>query len=122
MISIQMLELGAQEKWPAKYCERKWEELHPETAGANAANGSSSTTTTTTTTTTIPTPGQQHGGLQLGTTSSAADNWMCQDRGSELEYGQSTPSIPMLSRSPITFTTPLISRSPVQRSPGPVKD
>lgn len=24
-----MLDFGAAEKWPAKYCERKWEELHP---------------------------------------------------------------------------------------------
>ena len=102
-----MLEFGAQEKWPAKYCERKWEELHPETVGANSS---------------ISTPGQ-HGALQLGTSSAApAENWISQDRGSELEYGQSTPSIPMLSRSPITFATPVISRSPVQRSPAPIKE
>ncbi|KAL9125954.1 MAG: hypothetical protein Q9217_004914 [Psora testacea] len=25
----QMLDFGASERWPAKYCARKWEELHP---------------------------------------------------------------------------------------------
>jgi hypothetical protein len=25
-----MLEFGVDEKWPAKYCMRKWDELHPE--------------------------------------------------------------------------------------------
>lgn len=103
-----MLEFGAQEKWPAKYCERKWEELHPETAGATSG---------------IPTPGH-HGALQLGASSSAPshDNWIPQDQGSELEYGQSTPSIAMISRSPVTFATPVISRSPVQRSPAAIKN
>lgn len=24
-----MLEYGSSERWPAKYCARKWEELHP---------------------------------------------------------------------------------------------
>jgi hypothetical protein len=24
-----MLDFGASERWPAKYCARKWEELHP---------------------------------------------------------------------------------------------
>jgi hypothetical protein len=103
-----MLEFGAQEKWPAKYCERKWEELHPEIAGA---------------TTNMPTPGGQPGALQLGPSSAPShDNWMAQDQGSEFDYGQSTPSITMISRSPVTFATPVISRSPVQRSPGPIKN
>ena len=26
----QMLDFGATERWPAKYCARKWEELHPD--------------------------------------------------------------------------------------------
>jgi hypothetical protein len=97
-----MLEVGAQEKWPAKYCERKWEDLHPETAGPNSS---------------IPTP-SHHGALQLGPPSAAShENWLAQDQGSDLEYGQSTPSLPMISRSPVTFATPMISQSPVQRSP-----
>ena len=25
-----MLEFGAAERWPAKHCARKWEELHPD--------------------------------------------------------------------------------------------
>lgn len=25
----QMLDFGASERWPAKYCARKWEEMHP---------------------------------------------------------------------------------------------
>jgi hypothetical protein len=25
-----MLDFGCGEKWPAKYCIRKWEELHPD--------------------------------------------------------------------------------------------
>jgi hypothetical protein len=101
-----MLEFGAQEKWPAKYCERKWEELHPETAASHSN---------------IPTPGQ-HGALQLGSSAAPShNNWIPQDQGSEFEYGQSTPSVTMISRSPVTFATPLISRSPVQRSPVPVK-
>ena len=102
-----MLEFGAQEKWPAKYCERKWEELHPEAASA---------------TSNIPTPGQQ-GALQLGPSAApSTDTWMPQDQGSEFDYGQSTPSITMISRSPVTFATPVISRSPVQRSPVPAKN
>lgn len=24
-----MLDFGASERWPAKYCARKWEEIHP---------------------------------------------------------------------------------------------
>ena len=107
LTGAQMLEFGAQDKWPAKYCERKWEELHPETAGPNSG---------------IPTPGHP-GALQLGLPSAAShENWIPQDQGSELEYGQSTPSIPMISRSPVTFATPVISRSPVQRSPASVKN
>ena len=31
-----MLEYGSSERWPAKYCARKWEELHP---GAISYNG-----------------------------------------------------------------------------------
>ncbi len=101
-----MLEFGAQEKWPAKYCERKWEELHPENAGAASSN---------------PIPGH-HGALQLGLSSTAShENWIPPDQGSEIEYGQSTPSVTMISRSPVTFATPVISRSPIQRSPGPIK-
>src|SRR5213080_3647566 len=103
-----MLEFGGQEKWPAKYCERKWEELHPETAGPNSS---------------IPTPNHHHTALQLGPSSAAShENWIPHDQGSELDYGQSTPSIPMISRSPVTFATPVISHSPVQRSPGPIKN
>ncbi|KZF24480.1 hypothetical protein L228DRAFT_237405 [Xylona heveae TC161] len=30
IIASKMLEFGASEKWPAKSCARKWEELHPE--------------------------------------------------------------------------------------------
>ncbi len=26
-----MVEFGAADRWPSKYCARKWEELHPET-------------------------------------------------------------------------------------------
>ena len=26
---LQMLDFGASERWPAKYCARKWDELHP---------------------------------------------------------------------------------------------
>jgi hypothetical protein len=101
-----MLEVGAQEKWPAKYCERKWEELHPETVTASTNNA----------------PATQAGAIQLGvSTAPSQDAWISQDQGSEFEYGQSTPSIPMISRSPVTFTTPVISRSPIQRSPGPIK-
>ncbi|KAI9750637.1 MAG: argininosuccinate lyase [Chaenotheca gracillima] len=29
IISTKMLDFGCTEKWPAKYCIRKWEELHP---------------------------------------------------------------------------------------------
>lgn len=29
LIKPQMLEFGAAERWPAKYCARKWDELHP---------------------------------------------------------------------------------------------
>ena len=29
-ISTKMLDFGASERWPAKYCARKWEEIHPE--------------------------------------------------------------------------------------------
>ncbi|KAL9115683.1 MAG: hypothetical protein Q9227_000051 [Pyrenula ochraceoflavens] len=29
IIAQKMLDFGAAEKWPSKYCERKWEELHP---------------------------------------------------------------------------------------------
>ncbi len=25
-----MLDFGAAERWPAKYCARKWEDLHPD--------------------------------------------------------------------------------------------
>lgn len=25
-----MLDFGSTERWPAKYCARKWEELHPD--------------------------------------------------------------------------------------------
>lgn len=104
IIAQKMLEFGAQEKWPAKYCERKWEELHPDTSGAASS---------------LPTPGQ-HGALQIGSSSGPSqENWIPPDQGSELEYGRSTPSVPLMSRSPVTFTTPLISRSPVQRSPVP---
>ncbi|ERF72179.1 hypothetical protein EPUS_02970 [Endocarpon pusillum Z07020] len=107
IVAQKMLEFGAQEKWPAKYCERKWEELHPETASA---------------TSNIPTPGHQ-GALQLGPSAApSTDNWMPQDQGSEFEYSQSTPSITMISRSPVTFATPVINRSPVQRSPVPAKN
>lgn len=101
-----MLELGAQEKWPAKYCERKWEELHPDTAAANPN---------------VPTPGH-HVSVQLGPPSAAShDNWMPQDQGSEFDYTQSTSSLAMISRSPVTFTTPITSRSPVLQSPGPIQ-
>ena len=27
--ALQMLDFGASERWPAKYCARKWDELHP---------------------------------------------------------------------------------------------
>ena len=30
IIATKMLDYGCGEKWPAKYCLRKWEELHPE--------------------------------------------------------------------------------------------
>ncbi|MCJ1484080.1 hypothetical protein MMC06_004248 [Schaereria dolodes] len=29
IIAAKMLDFGASERWPAKYCARKWEELHP---------------------------------------------------------------------------------------------
>ncbi|MCJ1271484.1 hypothetical protein MMC22_011385 [Lobaria immixta] len=29
IIAAKMLDFGASERWPAKYCERKWEEIHP---------------------------------------------------------------------------------------------
>ncbi|MCJ1298270.1 hypothetical protein MMC08_001059 [Hypocenomyce scalaris] len=29
IIAAKMLDFGATERWPAKYCARKWEELHP---------------------------------------------------------------------------------------------
>lgn len=98
-----MLEFGAQEKWPAKFCERKWEELHPDPTAAASS---------------LPTPSHQ-GALQVGPSSMPSnESWMAHDQGSELLYQQSTPSMPMASRSPITFATPLTSRSPIQRSPG----
>ncbi|KAI9849398.1 MAG: hypothetical protein M1838_000171 [Thelocarpon superellum] len=30
IIALKMLDFGCSEKWPAKYCIRKWEELHPD--------------------------------------------------------------------------------------------
>ncbi|KAL8731863.1 MAG: hypothetical protein Q9166_003147 [cf. Caloplaca sp. 2 TL-2023] len=30
IIAAKMLDFGASERWPAKYCARKWEEIHPE--------------------------------------------------------------------------------------------
>ncbi len=27
-----MIDFGALDRWPAKYCEKKWRELHPETS------------------------------------------------------------------------------------------
>ncbi|KAK4691863.1 hypothetical protein P7C71_g5230, partial [Lecanoromycetidae sp. Uapishka_2] len=29
IIAAKMLDFGASERWPAKYCARKWEEIHP---------------------------------------------------------------------------------------------
>ncbi|KAL6714120.1 hypothetical protein ACLMJK_008614 [Lecanora helva] len=29
IIAAKMLDFGASERWPAKYCARKWEEMHP---------------------------------------------------------------------------------------------
>ncbi|KAI9816695.1 MAG: hypothetical protein M1832_004983 [Thelocarpon impressellum] len=47
IIATKMLDFGCGEKWPAKYCIRKWEELHPERdasrergAGAGSDHGS----------------------------------------------------------------------------------
>ena len=30
IIATKMLDFGCSEKWPAKYCIRKWEDLHPD--------------------------------------------------------------------------------------------
>ena len=30
IIANKMLDLGVQDRWPSRYCERKWEQLHPE--------------------------------------------------------------------------------------------
>ena len=101
LTGLQMLEFGAQEKWPAKYCERKWEELHPESLGAHSG---------------LQAP-MHSGGLPLGSSAPSHDNWISQDHGSELEFGQSPPAIQLLSRSPVTFATSVLSHSPGQRSP-----
>ncbi|KAL9608516.1 MAG: hypothetical protein Q9167_006667 [Letrouitia subvulpina] len=33
IIAAKMLDFGASERWPAKYCARKWEEMHPGRSG-----------------------------------------------------------------------------------------
>ncbi|KAI9712992.1 MAG: hypothetical protein M1812_006740 [Candelaria pacifica] len=38
IIGAKMLDFGAVEKWPAKYCVRKWEELHPGSSGSKDQN------------------------------------------------------------------------------------
>ena len=96
-----MLEFGAQEKWPPKFCERKWEELHPELVFSNAAT---------------PAP-QQPLPIRQASTFSVTQNWIAQDSH---EFGSfaASPVPTYVTRSPRHFSTPVISRSPLPKSPG----
>jgi hypothetical protein len=36
IIANKMLDFGVQDRWPSRYCERKWEQLHPEASRSDA--------------------------------------------------------------------------------------
>ena len=98
-----MLELGAQEKWPSKYCERKWEELHPGSTGMSTNLGPPTVSSTP----------------QLSSMCAISqEGWSHSEMTTDVEHGQSTSRPPAPVRSPASLMAPVTAGSPSQRSPG----